>query len=125
MKPLTYDQHRLRLKIGWAVVRDGGNVTVFAKRLGISKTAVHFWFARHGHSELKDRLMSAQPAGVLGEDRSDRRARLIAEALSGQRTLGSVAVIEGVSLAAISAWKKDNWMAVQDAVQEMTQRRAA
>jgi transposase-like protein len=125
MKPLTHDQHRQRVKIGWAVVREGGTTTTFAKRLGISKTALHFWFARHGHAELKDRLQAATPAGVLGEDRSDKRARLVAEALLKQRSLTSVAQIEGVSLAAISAWKKDNWMAVEDAVHELTQRKAA
>jgi transcriptional regulator with XRE-family HTH domain len=59
----------------------------------------------------------------MSEEASDRRARLLAESALGRFQQKDVARLEGVSDAAISKWKRDNWIAVEDALYEL--RRAA
>jgi hypothetical protein len=55
----------------------------------------------------------------MPDEAADKRARLLAECALGLRTLRSVARIEGVSDAAISLWRKANWIAVEDALYEI------
>lgn len=115
MKPLTGIQSRARTRLGWLVASEGGNVTDFAKREGISKAAMCHWLQRTKQVELHEQLKSGRRGCGLTTEAEDERARLIANALRAGVSMAAVARSLGVSGAAISVWRKRNWTLVHDA----------
>lgn len=113
---LTRDQKRHRIAVGWAVVSEGGNSQDYADRLGISRARVHKWLNINGQTDLYDALKAGRCRRTLPDHVQARRAALLAEAAMGERTLTSIAKIEGVTVAAISFWRDRNWIAVDDIV---------
>ena len=112
-------ERQQRLNLARQCAHEGVTGSEFARRCGLSKAGAHLWLTRNCHYDILDQLNAAKRASSMPDEAADKRARLLAECALGLRTLRSVARIEGVSDAAISLWKKANWIAVEDALHEM------
>jgi transposase-like protein len=109
-------ERQQRLNLARQCAHEGVTGSEFARRCGLTKAGAHLWLTRNCHFDILDQLNAAKRASSMPDEQADKRARLLAECALGLRTLRSVARIEGVSDAAISLWKKANWIAVEDAL---------
>ncbi len=122
-QPLSDLERRQRLNLARQCVAEGVTGSEFARRCGLTRAGAHLWLKHNGYSDILRSFASARRGRAMSEEASDRRARLLAESALGRFQQKDVARLEGVSAAAISKWKRDNWIAVEDALYDL--RRAA
>lgn len=115
---------REKLRIGWEVVSEQGNMTRLAERLGVTTPLISVWSRRF--PDLRKALLDGIHKCSLSPEATERRARLCAHVMLYQATWASVGRQEGVSTAAIVNWAKRHEDEILEAVAELeTERRAA
>ena len=115
---------REKLRNGWEVVSEQGNMTRLAERLGVTTPLISVWSRQF--PDLRKALLDGIHKGSLSPEATERRARLCAHVRLYQTTWASVGRQEGVSTAAIVNWAKRHEDEILEAMEDLrSERRAA
>lgn len=108
---------RRKLRVGWDVAHDGGNMTDFARKLGVSLPYVCKWI--RDHQELRRALLDGYRRNCLSAEESERRAVYGARVRMGQMRQAQAARNLGISAPSFSVWMREHADEVDDAIQEL------
>ena len=114
---------REKLRIGWEVVSEQGNMTRLAERLGVTTPHISVWSRRF--PDLRKALLDGIHGYNLSTEVTERRARLCARVRMGQGTWAWVGRQEGVSTAAIVNWAKRHEDEILEAMEDLRSKRRA
>lgn len=116
-------QYRARVQIACRVIEAGGCFVDLADEVGVSKTAITNWFNNHPElSDIRGQLASNSRTGrpIVGPE--SRRIMLLVKVAHKEITLREAAEILGVSSSALIQWRRRNWIALDDALNEKKSR---
>lgn len=111
----TMSQHRARIALAKRIASEGGCCVDLAIELGISKAAVSAWFKRYPElSDILADLKSNIRPNAAFKGSEARRIALMRQVEQGLITQKQAAERLGVTSAALSIWRRKNWIALED-----------
>lgn len=114
---LSVAHYRARVAIAKRVADSGGTSADLANELEITRQAVCIWFGRNPQlRDIHQRLLSNVRRGSAMRGSEVRRLALLTQVARKEITLSEAARRIGISAAALSVWRKNNWTAVHDAI---------
>jgi transposase-like protein len=96
--------HAERRRIGWAVASEGGNLSDFARALGISKQAAFKWASRYASDLHRVLVDDGRRGNVLPPEARLERLITYRNAIRQGKTLSEAARLCGVSSPRLRVW---------------------